>query len=303
MNFLVCPLTGKQFEKPVVAADGFTYEKDAIEEWFKNGHTNSPLTGEPLSTTDLIPNNAIKSIIKNNEQFIKINNDYNDALAELIFKKQNGKQTLDTVKKNLKDSKQIFNNYRIGKITAEKCSNEFEISKNNEILIDAETLLEQSIICLWAKNYPKAQKLLESPLLIEEATSVAFLNVYIKSQKNLKEANDDFDKIMNSRELNLFKVKELKYKGIALIGLQKPSIAKDTFDSYEQLITYDPSFYVLFKTRALTMCNLASEVQKFVAEWIIKYGEFAELRMIGNTATHNTEKLSNVKGNKKSGNK
>ena len=51
------------------------------------------------------------------------------------------------------------------------------------------------------------------------------------------------------------------------------------------------------------MCNLALEVQKFVAEWIIKYGEFAELRMIGNTATHNTEKLSNVKGSKKSGNK
>ena len=230
MNFLVCPLTGKQFDKPVVAADGFTYEKDAIEQWIKDGHTNSPLTGEPLSTTDLIPNNAIKSIIKNNEQFIKINNDYNDALAELIYKKQNVKQTLEFVKKNLKDSKQIFNNYRIGKINAEKCSNEFDISKINEILIDSETLLEQVIICLWAKNYPKAQKLLESPLLTEEATSVGFLNVYIKSQKNLKEASDDFEKIMNSRELNLFKVKELKYKGIALIGLQKASVAKDTFD-------------------------------------------------------------------------
>jgi hypothetical protein len=48
-------------EQPVVAADGFTYEKRCILEWFRTKRT-SPTTGAVL-TTELIPNHSLKSQI------------------------------------------------------------------------------------------------------------------------------------------------------------------------------------------------------------------------------------------------
>jgi hypothetical protein len=32
-------------EFPVIAADGHSYERDAIEKWLSTGHITSPLTG------------------------------------------------------------------------------------------------------------------------------------------------------------------------------------------------------------------------------------------------------------------
>ena len=48
---------------PVVASDGFTYERSGIEEWFASGKRTSPFTREPLATQILIPNRSIKSAI------------------------------------------------------------------------------------------------------------------------------------------------------------------------------------------------------------------------------------------------
>lgn len=47
---------------PVIAADGFTYERYAIEDWLSRKGT-SPLTNELLPHLGLIPNHAIKSTI------------------------------------------------------------------------------------------------------------------------------------------------------------------------------------------------------------------------------------------------
>lgn len=33
-------------QDPVLAADGFSYERAAIEDWFAKGHRTSPKTGE-----------------------------------------------------------------------------------------------------------------------------------------------------------------------------------------------------------------------------------------------------------------
>jgi hypothetical protein len=49
-------------KEPVVATDGFTYEKRAILEWFRTKRT-SPTTGAVLASTNLIPNNTLKSHI------------------------------------------------------------------------------------------------------------------------------------------------------------------------------------------------------------------------------------------------
>ena len=48
---------------PVVAGDGFTYERSAIAKWLEE-HSTSPLTNERLQTDRLVPNKTLKIAIK-----------------------------------------------------------------------------------------------------------------------------------------------------------------------------------------------------------------------------------------------
>ena len=49
---------------PHVAADGFTYEAEALRSWLNSGHNTSPMTNLPLPHLTLVPNLALRSAIK-----------------------------------------------------------------------------------------------------------------------------------------------------------------------------------------------------------------------------------------------
>ncbi len=53
-----CVITQDIMKNPVLTVDNFTYEKEAIERWLSN-HDTSPLTGLPLQSKILAPNNTI----------------------------------------------------------------------------------------------------------------------------------------------------------------------------------------------------------------------------------------------------
>ena len=63
---LLCPITHKVMVDPVIAMDGHTYEKAAIERVFEDTpvdeYPRSPVTGGLLSSRSLIPNVAIRSL-------------------------------------------------------------------------------------------------------------------------------------------------------------------------------------------------------------------------------------------------
>lgn len=58
---LTCPITGEILIDPVVAADGHTYERQAIERWLQD-HQTSPLTNAALTSKQLLPNLRLKAI-------------------------------------------------------------------------------------------------------------------------------------------------------------------------------------------------------------------------------------------------
>merc|ERR1719203_872217 len=58
-----CPIMKGTMKDPVVAADGSTYERDDIAHWLRVGNT-SPITNEALQNKDLIPNTALKILIR-----------------------------------------------------------------------------------------------------------------------------------------------------------------------------------------------------------------------------------------------
>mmetsp|Transcript_3799 Transcript_3799/g.9493 ORF Transcript_3799/g.9493 Transcript_3799/m.9493 type:complete len:509 (-) Transcript_3799:566-2092(-) len=58
----VCPITQEVMVDPVIAADGQTYDRAAITEWFTR-HDTSPMTMVAVPNKNLIPNHALRSAI------------------------------------------------------------------------------------------------------------------------------------------------------------------------------------------------------------------------------------------------
>lgn len=61
-SLFCCPLTKVMMQDPVIAADGHTYERDAMATWLQH-HDTSPVTGQLLKHTRRISNLAIKCMI------------------------------------------------------------------------------------------------------------------------------------------------------------------------------------------------------------------------------------------------
>ncbi|CAE7561801.1 PUB57 [Symbiodinium natans] len=79
-----CPITQDLMEDPVVAADGTSYERRAIQQWLRS-HRTSPLTNLPLASEDLIPNNALRSVI---QEFVGRLSDTQRREQELRWQRQ-----------------------------------------------------------------------------------------------------------------------------------------------------------------------------------------------------------------------
>ncbi len=68
-----CPITMEVMKDPVIAADGVTYEREYIQEWFiqqknsfgrNNADVISPLTGKTMVHTNLTPNIKLRQAIE-----------------------------------------------------------------------------------------------------------------------------------------------------------------------------------------------------------------------------------------------
>eukprot|EP00929_Paragymnodinium_shiwhaense_P019701 TRINITY_DN13340_c0_g1_i1.p1 TRINITY_DN13340_c0_g1~~TRINITY_DN13340_c0_g1_i1.p1 ORF type:complete len:230 (+),score=23.36 TRINITY_DN13340_c0_g1_i1:90-692(+) len=57
-----CPITREIMVEPVIAEDGYTYERSAVMAWFQR-HRTSPLTNVQLHSLHLVPNFNIRSQI------------------------------------------------------------------------------------------------------------------------------------------------------------------------------------------------------------------------------------------------
>lgn len=62
-DFMLCPITHALMNDPVMAQDGHSYERNAIENWFATGKITSPVTGETLITPRLYSNHILRNAI------------------------------------------------------------------------------------------------------------------------------------------------------------------------------------------------------------------------------------------------
>ncbi|DBA90509.1 TPA: hypothetical protein ACH3X1_003771 [Trebouxia sp. C0004] len=66
-SLFCCPILKAAMVDPVIAADGHTYERVAIEQWLQHGDI-SPVTGNALAHTRLLPNVLIRKAIACQQQ-------------------------------------------------------------------------------------------------------------------------------------------------------------------------------------------------------------------------------------------
>ncbi|KAM6307514.1 WD repeat, SAM and U-box domain-containing protein 1 isoform 2-T2 [Aegotheles albertisi] len=59
----LCPITRELMKDPVIAADGYSYEREAMENWISNKRRSSPMTNLPLPSLMLTPNRTLKMAI------------------------------------------------------------------------------------------------------------------------------------------------------------------------------------------------------------------------------------------------
>ncbi|NXG44649.1 WSDU1 protein, partial [Psilopogon haemacephalus] len=59
----LCPITRELMKDPVIAADGYSYEREAMENWITNKRRSSPMTNLPLPSLMLTPNRTLKMAI------------------------------------------------------------------------------------------------------------------------------------------------------------------------------------------------------------------------------------------------
>ena len=66
LDVVRCPIGNAPLVDPVVAADGHTYERAAIETCFRAypRQTPSPATGEVLASHDLLPNVMLRGVLQ-----------------------------------------------------------------------------------------------------------------------------------------------------------------------------------------------------------------------------------------------
>lgn len=66
LDFVVIYFANLQevMQDPHVAADGFTYEAEALRGWLDSGHETSPMTNVKLEHCNLVPNHALRSAIQ-----------------------------------------------------------------------------------------------------------------------------------------------------------------------------------------------------------------------------------------------
>ncbi|KAL9651192.1 hypothetical protein ABK040_008263 [Willaertia magna] len=65
----ICPITRSIMLEPVLTQQGYTYEREAVEHWFKTNDTE-PATGNKVTTKQLYTNRSLQNMIKD---FLEIN--------------------------------------------------------------------------------------------------------------------------------------------------------------------------------------------------------------------------------------
>ena len=129
-DMFCCPITFELIIDPVIDAEGNTYEKVAILEWLSINSV-SPITREPLSVSDLVPNRIYKTMVQYfyNNRFLQHSKKISNTakLFETISPFYKFQHKRNTIKKHYANP--VIQYYNIREIEQEYQSKFIELEK------------------------------------------------------------------------------------------------------------------------------------------------------------------------------
>lgn len=135
----VCSITNQIMLEPVTAADGHTYEREAIEQWLETYDT-SPITKNILEHKRLMPNQDMQAAIL---EFLDVNQEFYEGNKLYLSKKSMLQCTLAIKNNQLSDVQQLLNKDRRlliakleGDATALKLACEFSSPELVDMLLE-----------------------------------------------------------------------------------------------------------------------------------------------------------------------
>ncbi|KAJ3677449.1 hypothetical protein LUZ60_003173 [Juncus effusus] len=63
-SHFMCPISLDLMQDPVAASTGITYDRKSIETWLEMGNISCPVTNQPVSHDELIPNHTLRRLIQ-----------------------------------------------------------------------------------------------------------------------------------------------------------------------------------------------------------------------------------------------
>jgi len=127
----VCPITLWEITDPVMDCNGHTFERVAIEQWYRT-HDTSPITNQLVANKNLVPNYALKQIIE-----------AKNAPTQQVSVIE--KQEKNTVKKHYVKPTLNINQYMINSTEGEKYIN---LELNVESLAEDASRMPITCICV-----------------------------------------------------------------------------------------------------------------------------------------------------------
>ncbi len=98
---LLCPITLTIMKDPVLAPDGYTYERSAIEQWLQK-HGTSPQTRQRINKNDLVPNRALCELLQQHNvspsTSTPISNQASDQMSHVSLSPKTCSDILSTTK-------------------------------------------------------------------------------------------------------------------------------------------------------------------------------------------------------------
>ncbi|KAJ4960909.1 hypothetical protein NE237_020819 [Protea cynaroides] len=165
-----CPISLELMTDPVTISTGHTYDRSSIQKWFKAGSITCPKTGGQLTSTELVPNSALRKLIR---QFCS---NKGTPMAEPGSKNRDITRTICAGSNVAAEAMNLLANYLAGRLVVgtgeEKNKAAYEIR-----LLAKSSIFNRSCFCKANAIAPLLMMLPSTDPSIQENSIAALLNL------------------------------------------------------------------------------------------------------------------------------
>ena len=247
-NYFKCPITKELMDNPVIAADGFTYDKSAIEKWLSKKNI-SPVTGQLLQNTTLHENKLFKGLV---DTFQHYRNKYFTLKSKSVKQNLSSKKIGDKIiqkgsikQEDISLSKELYNksldHYYKSTLELKKCCEQMkkalDLNPNDfDIILNYANMLRFSCKFEDALKYISKLKLISNSILIPKYMKIRILTEMGKKWKGIEK----LENLLLSNPISDHSLLEIRFLSYSYLSTDFRGIAERLINAYLNQVSNDP---------------------------------------------------------------